>query len=474
MSAEPHVRTVSLDAAAGRWTLAAAVLGSGMAFLDSTTVTVALPAIGRQLGGGLALLQWVIAGYLLAFGALVLTGRALAGAIGGDRAFLIGAAAFGATSALCAAAPAAGVLVVARLLQGASASLLAPASFAVVASAFAPEDRGRAVALWAGVAGAATVAGPLVGGILVDHAGWSWVFWINVPLALAAVIAGIRFVPARQVRRKPLGESLDLGGAGTCLLGLGLLAYGVIEGPSLGFHRLRVLGSLAAGVLLLVAFTVLEARREHPMLPLQLFRIREFAVASLTTLLVYAALTAALLLAVLELQEVAGYTALGSGAALVPVTLLILLSPRIARALAWAEPRRLMVTGALLAALGALLLVRVSAGASYFGAVLPACVVLGLGLAVTVAPLTATVLGSVPSVRAGVASEVNSMVARLAGLAGVAAIPVAAGLAARPAGAAAFTSGFHRAMVVAAVLCVAAAAVALLGFRPSPGDGAAA
>jgi predicted MFS family arabinose efflux permease len=366
------------------------------------------------------------------------------------------------------------VLVVARLLQGASASLLAPASFAMVSSAFALEDRGRALALWAGVAGAATVAGPLVGGILVDHAGWSWVFWINVPLALAAVIAGIRFVPARQVRRKPLGESLDLGGAGTCLLGLGLLAYGVIEGPSLGFHRLRVLGSLAAGVLLLVAFTVLEARREHPMLPLHLFRIREFAVASLTTLLVYAALTAALLLAVLELQEVAGYTALGSGAALVPVTLLILLSPRIARALAWAEPRRLMVTGALLAALGALLLVRVSAGASYFGAVLPACVVLGLGLAVTVAPLTSTVLGSVPSVRAGVASEVNSMVARLAGLAGVAAIPVAAGLGARPAGGAAFTSGFHRAMVVAAVLCVAAAAVALLGLRSSPGDGAAA
>ncbi len=213
MSAEPHVRTVSLDAAAGRWTLAAAVLGSGMAFLDSTTVIVALPAIGRQLGGGLALLQWVIAGYLLALGALVLTGRALADAIGGDRAFLIGAAAFGATSALCAAAPAAGVLVVARLLQGASASLLAPASFAMVSSAFALEDRGRAVGLWAGVAGAVTVAGPLVGGILVDHGGWSWVFWINVPLALAAVIAGIRFVPARRVRRKPLGENLDLGGA---------------------------------------------------------------------------------------------------------------------------------------------------------------------------------------------------------------------------------------------------------------------
>ncbi len=253
-----------------------------------------------------------------------------------------------------------------------------------------------------------------------------------------------------------------------------LLAYGVIEGPSLGFHRLRVLGSLAAGVLLLVAFTVLEARRERPMLPLQLFRIRDFAVASLTTLLVYAALAAALLLAVLELQEVAGYSALGSGAALVPVTLLILLSPRIARALAGAGPRRLMVTGALLTAVGALLLVRVSAGASYFGAVLPACVVLGLGLAVTVAPLTSTVPGSVPSVRAGVAAEVNGMVARLAGLAGVAVIPVVAGLAARPAGAAAFTSGFHRAMVVAAVLCVAAAAVALLGFRSGRGDGAAA
>lgn len=462
----PHGRALSVRSRSGRWILATTVLGSGMAFLDTTVVTVALPAIGRDLGGNLALLQWVLAAYLLTLGALVLSGGALGDLLGRGRVFAVGAAAFGATSALSGAAPTGTLLIVARLLQGIAASLLVPSSLAVVSTSFPAEERGRAIGLWSGLSGLATAIGPFLGGVLVDHASWRWVFFINVPLAVAAVLIALRHLPAEEPTNRPLGGQLDLPGTVTSTLGLGLLVYALIEGPRAGFGHPTVAGALAAGIVVLAAFGVLEARRERPMLPLSLFRVRDFTVANLTTLLVYAALTAALFLLVLQLQDAAGYSAVGAGAALFPITLLLLvLSPRMGGAVGRVGPRRLMTIGPAVASVGLLLFLRVSSPAPYLSAVLPAAIVFGLGLSITVAPLTTTVLQSVPSTRAGLASGVNNAVARVAGLLAVAAIPLAAGLPADPTSPA-FSAGFHRAMVIAAILCLGGAAASFAGLRP--------
>jgi EmrB/QacA subfamily drug resistance transporter len=459
-------RTVSIHSRSGRWILATTVLGSGMAFLDTTVVTVALPAIGRDLGGNLALLQWVLAAYLLTLGALVLTGGALGDLVGRNRVFAVGAAAFGATSALCGAAPTGAVLIAARLLQGVAASLLVPSSLAVVSTSFPTEERGRAIGLWSGLSGLSTAIGPFLGGVLVDQASWRWVFFINVPLAAAAVLIALRHLPAQEAGGRALGEQLDMPGAATSTIGLGLLVYGLIEGPQVGFHQATVAAAIAVGLVLLAAFGVLEARRERPMLPLSIFRVRDFTVANLTTLLVYAALSASLFLVVLELQDASGYSAVGAGAALFPITLLLLiLSPRMGSAVGRAGPRRLMTVGPAIAALGLLLFLRVSSPAPYLTAVLPAALVFGLGLAVTVAPLTTTVLQSVPSTRAGLASGINNAVARVAGLLAVAAIPLAAGLPGDP-HTSGLSSGFHRAMAIGAVLCLAGAIVSFAGLRP--------
>jgi EmrB/QacA subfamily drug resistance transporter len=469
ISEAPRQRPVSLATPAGRWVLAATVLGSGMAFLDTTVVIVALPSIGRELGGGLSLLQWVVDAYLLALGALVLVGGALADLLGRDRVFLVGAAAFGVLSAVCGAAPAGWVLIVARLVQGVAASLLVPTSLAVVSTSFTAEERGRAIGAWSGLSGLATVLGPFVGGVLVDHASWRWVFLINLPLAAITVAIALRHLPNREAPARPIAERLDLAGAATSFTGLGLLVLGLIESARPGTSRILTLAAMAVGVALIAGFAVVEMRNERPMLPLSLFAIRGFAVANLTTLLVYAALSVSMFLVVLELQEVAGYGALGAGLALLPITLLLLaLSPRMGAAVGRVGPRRLMTAGPAIAAAGLLLFLRVSADAPYFSVVLPAAAVFGLGLAITVAPLTTTVLGSVPSTRAGVASGVNNAVARVAGLLAVAAIPLAAGLGSDPSGGPAFTGGYHRAMAIAAVLCAAGAVVSLVGLRPEP------
>jgi len=449
----------------GRWVLAATILGSGMAFLDTTVVTVALPSIARELGGGLSLLQWVLDAYLLTLGALVLTGGALGDLFGRDRVFLVGSAAFGVTSVLCGVAPTGTVLIIARLVQGVAASLLVPGSLAIVSTSFSAEERGRAIGLWSGLSGLATVAGPFVGGLLVDHASWRWVFLINLPLALVTLLIGLRQLPAQEPGTRSLGERLDLGGTATSVLGLGFIVYALIEGPRLGFGHVLEVGALGLGAVLLIAFGVVEARRDRPMLPLSLFRIRDFAVANLTTLLVYAALSVSTFLVVLELQENSGYTALGSGAALFPITLLLLLlSPRMGALVGRVGPRRLMTLGPIIAAVGLLLFARISGSASYASVVLPAAAVFGLGLSITVAPLTTTVLGAVPSTRAGVASGVNNAVARLAGLLAVAAIPLAAGVPGTGTGAP-LTSGFHHAMIIAAVLCFLGGVASLAGLR---------
>lgn len=468
MNAEPGAtRRLTLAGSAGRWLLVATVLGSGMALLDTTMVIVALPAIGRTVGGGLSTQQWVLDAYLITLAGFVLLGGALGEVVGHGRVFLAGAVAFGVTSAVCGVAPTSAVLIVARLFQGAAASLLVPGALALVSTSFSGEERGRAIGAWSGISGLATVIGPLLGGLLVDHAGWRWVFLVNIPLAAAAVAAAIHHLPLRELRSTALGEHLDLGGALTAAAGLGLLVCGLIEARNLGTPLTA--GAVVLGLALLVAFAVIESRRERPLLPLSLFAIRGFAVANLTTLLVYGALSSALFLVVLELQQVTGYSALASGAAIFPITLLLfLLSPRLGGLVSRMGSRRLITLGPVVAALGLVLFLRVSASASYLTVVLPAAVVFGIGLALTAAPLTTTILGAVPSTRAGIASGVNNAVTRVAGLLAVAAVPLAAGLASAADGAGSgFTSGFHHAMLISAVLCLLGAVVSFVGLRPA-------
>jgi len=458
-------RRLTLSGTAGRWILVATVLGSGMALLDTTMVVVALPAIARTLGGGLATQQWVLDAYLVTLAGLVLLGGAIGDVVGHGRVFLIGAAAFGVTSAVCGAAPDGSVMVIARLFQGAAASLLVPGALAIVSTSFSGEERGRAIGVWSTISGAATVIGPLLGGVIVDHAGWRWVFFVNVPLAGAAVGAAVRHLPAREVRSATLSAHLDGGGALTATAGLGLLACGLIEAHDLG--SVLAVGAVVLGLALLVAFGIIEARRERPLLPLSLFSLRGYAVANLTTLLVYGALSVSLFLVVLELQQVTGYSALAAGAAIFPITLLLfLLSPRLGGLVSRLGSRRLITVGPLIAALGLLLFLRVAAAASYPVVVLPAALIFGLGLALTAAPLTTTVLESVPSTRMGIASGVNNAITRVAGLLAVAGVPLVAGLGgSADAEGSGFTSGFHHAMLISAVLCLLGAAVAFVGLR---------
>ena len=459
-------RRLALGSPAGRWLLAATVLGSGMALLDTTTVTVALPAIGRDLGGGLATLQWVLDAYLLTLAGMVLLGAALGEVVGHDRVFLAGAAGFGVISILCAASPNGLTLVLGRLVQGAAAALLVPGALAIVSTSFTAEDRGRAIGAWSVISGTATVIGPLLGGLLVDHAGWRWVFWINVPLAVAAVGAAWGHLPAREAGFRGRADRLDIGGALAVTVGLGLAVTGLIAGHTLGVAI--SLAAVVAGLAVMVGFGIMERRRDHPLLPLGLFRIRAFTVANLSTLFVYAALSAALLLVVIELQAVAGYSALESGAAILPVTLLVFaLAPRMGGVVGRLGARRLLTLGPLVAAVGLLLFIRVSGPASYLTVVLPAAVLLGLGLAATAAPLTTTLLEAVPVTRVAIASGVNNAVTRVAGLLAVAAVPLAAGLAGiDDLTGSAYDQGYHRAMVVAALLCVAGSAVSFVGLRP--------
>jgi EmrB/QacA subfamily drug resistance transporter len=463
--ASPTGRRLTLATPAGRWVLTAAILGSGMAFLDTTMVNVALPSIGRALGGGFSLLQWVLAAYLVTLASLVLLGGALGDALGSDRVFLAALAAFGLASLLCGVAPSGPLLVIFRLLQGAAAGLLIPGSLTLVTTSFAGEERGRAIGIWSLLSGLATVVGPLLAGILVGAGGWRWVFLINVPIAAVALFIALRHAPANDRGMRPMHEHLDLAGAACCTAGLLLFAYALIEAPQ-GSSGARAIIALALAVAALIAFLAVEGRRDRPMLPLPLFAIRDFAVANLATLLVYAALSVSLLLVVLQLQRVSGYSPLGSGAAIFPITLLLLvLPPRMGGMVSRMGPRRLMTLGPLVAAVGLLLFTRLATNGSYIKVVLPAAVIFGLGLAITVAPLTTTVLRGVPAARAAAASGVNNAIARLAGLLGVVIVPLFTGLATGGAAGAVLTESFHRTMLVSAVLCAAGAIVSFFGLR---------
>lgn len=447
---------VAADTREGRLILLATVLGSSVAFLDGTIVNVALPAIGRGLGAGLGALQWTVDAYLLTLTAFLLPGGALADRLGRRRVFAAGLVAFGASSALSGAAPTATALVLARALQGLAAALVVPGSLAILRASFPPGDAGRAVGAWAALSGLATAAGPLAGGWLAGAISWRAIFLVNVPLAAAAAWATLRFVPES---RDPDAGRPDLTGAALAALGLGATVWALVDATE-GGRRATVVGLLALGLAALAAFLAVEARRSGPMLPLALFRARAFAGANLVTLAVYFGLGGATFLLVLQLQAGLGWSPLASGAALLPITVLMLaLSPAAGRLSSRLGPT-LLVAGPLLVAAGLLLLARIRPGARYAEDVLPGVVVLGAGLAVTVAPLTATALAAVPAARAGIASAVNNAAARLAGLLAVAALPVAGGIRPEDLARGELSAGYARAVEICAAISAAGALAA--------------
>jgi EmrB/QacA subfamily drug resistance transporter len=451
---------------AGRWVLLATITGSGMAMLDATVVNIALPSIGREFSADFRTLQWIVNSYTLTLAALILLAGALGDHFGRRRVFIAGVVWFALASLLCGLAPTAEVLVAARALQGIGGALLTPGSLAIISSSFVTEDRARAVGAWSGLGGVATAIGPFLGGYLVGL-NWRLVFLVNLPVAAFIVVTSLRHVPESFDEQSPPG--LDVVGAVLTAAGLAGVTYALTSLGGAGGMAVAVTG--VGGLAALLAFVQVERRSPHPLVPLGLFTDRRFSVANAVTLLVYAGLGVFFFLLVLHLQIVAGFSPLAAGTALLPVTALMLLLS--ARAGALAErigPRIPMSVGPLLAAAGFLLTLRIGRGASYLGDVLPAVVVVGLGLSLTVAPLTATVLGSADPRYAGTASGVNNAIARAGGLLAVAVIPVAAGLGdtdyTRPTS---FEAGFHPAMLISAgLLALGSLLAAVLLHEPRP------
>jgi EmrB/QacA subfamily drug resistance transporter len=403
-----------------RLTVAAAVLGSVVVFVDSTVVNVALPAIANDLGGGLAGQQWLSGAYLLTLGALLLLGGSLGDLHGRRRMFVIGLVGFGVASLLCAAAPTIETLIAARALQGVAGALLVPNTLGLIVAKFPPGERGAAIGSWTAWTGIAMVAGPLVGGLIVDSASWRWIFIINV-VPIAAALAVVARVDAEH--DVPTPGTVDVVGAVLGTLGLAGPVFALIEQPQRGWTDPLIAGSLIGGLILLAVFVLYERRATHPMLPLELFRQRNFAVGNLATLTIYGGLGAAPFFLVLFLQQVAGYSALGAGLATLPLTVIMfLLSKRFGALADRLGPRLFMGVGPLVAGVGIALFARIDASADYVADVLPAVLVFGFGLSMTVAPLTATVLGGVAEAHAGMASAINNATARIAGLLAVAAL----------------------------------------------------
>jgi len=404
-----------------RLTLVACILGSGIVFVDQTVVNVALPAIRRDLHAGLATQQWVVEAYLLTLGSLLLVGGSLSDLFGRRRIFALGLAGFGVTSILCAVAPTSALLAGARALQGATGALLVPSALAVIVAAFNEDERGAAIGTWTAWAGISTIIGPLLGGLLIQASSWRLVFAINLlPIALAIYLV-IRHVP--QTLDETQHRHIDILGAVLCAAGLAGVVTAVIEEPTHSFGNLLVGPLLAVGVVCLTLFLAQEMRSPDPMLPLALFRRRNFAVGNASTLLVYAALGGSTFFISVYLQQVAGYRPVDAGLALLPVTLLMFVLSRRFGALAdRLGPRLFMGVGPLVAGVGLLWFVRLGAHVSYVKDVLPGAVVFALGLSITVAPLTAAVLAGVDDHHAGIASGVNNAVARVAGLLAIAGV----------------------------------------------------
>jgi EmrB/QacA subfamily drug resistance transporter len=439
--------SVRLHSVAGRGALAATILASGMTFLDATIVNVALPHIGGELGATTAGLQWTVNGYALTLAAFVLLGGALGDASGRRRIFLLGVLWFTAASVLCGLAQTIEWLIAARILQGAGGALLTPGSLALLQAGFHPDDRGKAIGLWSGLAGVSTALGPFVGGWLIDALSWRWIFLMNVPLAVVVVLAALRWVP--ESRRSPAGDTVpaagenasrvggrprfDVAGALLGALGLAGVTYALISATDRGFGSWDVVAMAIVAVLAGLLFLVVERRRgDDAMLPLELFSSRLFSALNVYTLAVYAALGGLTFFLAIELQTVAGYSAFATGISTLPLTILLLIgSPRAGALATRIGPRLPLTVGPWVAAAGFLLLRSIGPEASYWTDVFPGVLLFGLGMTLVVAPLTASVLAAVEDRYAGVASGVNNAAARAGGLLAVAALPLLVGLTGR-------------------------------------------
>ncbi|QHF19960.1 DHA2 family efflux MFS transporter permease subunit [Rathayibacter sp. VKM Ac-2762] len=444
-----------------RAVLVVAVLASFVAFLDGTVVNVALPAITRELGGGLAVQQWVVDGYLITLGALILVAGSLADRIGRARSMTIGLIGFGVTSLLCALAPTAEVLIVARMLQGAAGAILVPSSLALIIATVHGAAQARTIGAWTAWTGTATIAGPVLGGLLVDAGSWRYVFALNLlPIAVTLVLL-------RRLGAVDSGTRVPIDGVGAVLgvIGLGGPVFALIEQERLGVQHPLVLTALIGGVAALVAFVVWERRAAHPMLPLSLFASRNFTVGNVSTAFVYGALSFGFFALGLFLQQTLGFSATLAGLATLPPTILLLLLSQVSGSLsARFGPRLFMGVGPLIAAAGFLLLSFVDEGADYATQLLPGILLFGFGLAVTVAPLTSTILGAVEDGHSGVGSAVNNAVSRIAGLVAIAATSLVVGDSLD-------VEGFSRAAVATSALLIAGGVVSLLGIRnPAPAD----
>jgi EmrB/QacA subfamily drug resistance transporter len=407
---------------AKRGALVAAILGSAVVAVDATVVNVALPTIADELGGGLAGQQWVANAYLLTLSSLILVSGSLADIYGERRVFTLGVAGFGIASLFCALAPTVELLVVARGLQGVAGALLTPASLAIIVAVFPETERGAAIGSWTAWGGIAYLIGPLVGGQIVDSVSWRWVFAINVPLVLLTLAMASRYVPEARTSTGPR-QRLDVLGAVLCAIALAGISFGLIEQPLRGWSDIAVYGSLILGVGFFVAFVLWELRAPRPMLPLELFRHRNFSVANVETAAMYGGMAVQGFFLTLFLQQVAGFSALAAGSSgLVPTLTMFLLSRRFGALADRHGPRLFMSVGPLLVACGFFALLRLDADTSYFGDLVPALLLYSLGLAVTVSPLTATVLADADERDAGIASAVNNAVARTAGLLATAAV----------------------------------------------------
>jgi EmrB/QacA subfamily drug resistance transporter len=444
-----------------RLVLFISILASFVAFLDGSVVNVALPAIAREMHGGLVVQQWVVDGYLLTLGSLILIAGSLSDLLGRKRILVGGLLGFGVASLLCALAPSGGFLVAARMLQGAAGALLVPSSLAIIIATFSGAAQGKAIGTWTAWTGISFVIGPLVGGALVDLASWRWVFAINVfPIALTLWL----------LQRLKLDEDgkpharIDYLGAVLCALGLGGAVYALIEQPRYGWGSPMIWLPLVVGLVMLGVFIWYEDKAAHPMLPLELFRIRNFSFGNLATTFIYAALSIATFVIVVFVQQFAHYSALMAGLSLLPVTLIMfVLSPRIGALAGKYGPRWFMALGPVVAAIGFLWMLSVNSSVNYWTQMFPGVILFGVGLSITVAPLTSAVLGSIKPEHAGIASAVNNAIARIAGLVAVAAVGVIVG--------SLDLAGFHRGIEVMALLLFLGGAVSAIGIRGAATQG---